>query len=96
MSTMQTARATSRLAEADSVVVLGLGRFGSALAHELMRVGVEVLGVDKDPAIVQAHSSDLTSVVQADTTSETALRQLGVPEFDRASSASASTSRRAC
>ncbi|MBO9532682.1 MAG: TrkA family potassium uptake protein [Solirubrobacteraceae bacterium] len=84
MTTPQTARAASRLAEADSVVVLGLGRFGSALANELMRVGVEVLGVDKDPAIVQAHASELTSVVQADTTSETALRQLGVPEFDRA------------
>lgn len=77
-------RAIARLAEADSVVVLGLGRFGSALAQELMRVGVEVLGVDKDREIVQQHSALLTRAVQADTTSEEALRQLGVPEFERA------------
>ena len=28
------------------VVVIGLGRFGSSLAHELMANGVEVLGID--------------------------------------------------
>ncbi len=80
----RSARAVARLAEADSVVVLGLGRFGSSLAQELMRFGVEVLGVDKDGELVQQHASKLTRAVQADTTSEEALRQLGVPEFDRA------------
>ncbi len=80
----RSARAVARLAEADSVVVLGLGRFGSSLAQELMRFGVEVLGVDKDGELVQQHASKLTRAVQADTTSEEALRQLGVPDFDRA------------
>jgi trk system potassium uptake protein TrkA len=84
MTSMRTARGARRLAEADSVVVLGLGRFGSSLAQELMRVGVEVLGVDNDAKIVQHHSSKLTRVVQADTTSEEALRQIGIHEFDRA------------
>ncbi|MFT4034006.1 MAG: TrkA family potassium uptake protein [Patulibacter sp.] len=74
----------SRLAEADSVAVIGLGRFGSSVACELMRLGVEVLGIDRDPALVQEHGSSLTRVVQADSTSEEALRQLGVHEFDRA------------
>lgn len=77
------ARATRKLAEANSVVILGLGRFGSALGQELMRVGVEVLGVDMDPLIVQEHAALLTRAIQADTTSEEALRQIGVPEFDR-------------
>lgn len=79
-------RATSgkRLAEIDSVVVIGLGRFGRSLANELLAAGTEVLGIDSDEAIVQEMSSALTHVVRADSTSEAALRQLGVHEFDRA------------
>jgi trk system potassium uptake protein TrkA len=78
------ARAAARLAEADSVVVIGLGRFGSALAAELVKTGVEVLGVDRDEDIVQAHNGILTHVVRADCTNEAALRQLAIPDFDRA------------
>ncbi len=77
------ARWIRQLAEANSVVILGLGRFGSAMALELMRLGVEVLGVDKDREIVQQHSALLTQAVVADSTSEEALRQIGVPDFDR-------------
>ena len=39
---------TDRVAEADSVAVIGLGRFGQALALELMKAGTEVLGIDDD------------------------------------------------
>jgi trk system potassium uptake protein TrkA len=74
-------RDPARLAEADSVVVIGLGRFGSALALELMQSGTEVLGIDGDEEIVQAHNGLLTHVVRADSTKEETLRQLGVPEF---------------
>ena len=35
-----------RIAEADSVAVIGLGRFGSSLAVELMDAGTEGLGID--------------------------------------------------
>ncbi len=73
-----------RVAEADSVVILGLGRFGRSLALELEASGVEVLGVDNDEKIVQELATALTHVVRADTTNEEALRQLAVPEFDRA------------
>jgi trk system potassium uptake protein TrkA len=72
-----------RIAEADSVAVIGLGRFGSALAEELMRSGTEVLGIDGNEAIVQSLNGVLTQVVRADATSEEALRQLAVHEFDR-------------
>ncbi len=75
--------ASTRIAEADSVVVIGLGRFGSALALELMSTGVEVLGIDGNEEIVQAHNGLLTHVVRADSTKEETLRQLAVPDFDR-------------
>lgn len=75
-------RAT-RIAEADAVAVIGLGRFGRAVALELMETGTEVLGIDADEDIVQSLNGHLTQVVRADTTNEEVLRQLAVHEFDR-------------
>ncbi len=72
-----------RIAEADSVAVIGLGRFGRSLALELMDKGTDVLGIDADEEIVQALNTQLTQVVRADSTKEEALRQLAVDEFDR-------------
>lgn len=66
------------------VVVLGLGRFGSAVATELVRFGHEVLGVDSDLLVVQRLSENLSHVVQADVTDEDTLVQLGVRDFDAA------------
>jgi len=73
----------NRIAEAGAVAVIGLGRFGSALALELMANGTEVLGIDDDEEIVQSHNGLLTHVVRADSTKEETLRQLSVPEFER-------------
>lgn len=73
----------SRIAEADSVAVIGLGRFGRALALELMASGTEVLGIDASEEIVQQLNGQLTQVVRADATNEEVLRQLAVHEFDR-------------
>lgn len=70
--------------EARSIVVIGLGRFGTSLALELIKEGREVLGVDADEKIVQNMSERLTDVVQADTTDEAALRELGIQDFDSA------------
>ncbi|HET8779223.1 MAG TPA: TrkA family potassium uptake protein [Agromyces sp.] len=72
-----------RIAEADSVAVIGLGRFGSSLAQELMAGGTEVLGIDLNEELVQAMNGELTQVVRADSTKEEALRQLAIDEFDR-------------
>ncbi|MGK9221709.1 MULTISPECIES: potassium channel family protein [Microbacterium] len=72
-----------RIAEADSVAVIGLGRFGSSLALELMASGTEVLGIDGSEEVVQDHNAQLTQVVRADATKEEVLRQLAVDEFDR-------------
>lgn len=66
------------------VAVLGLGRFGRSLALELMREGVEVLGIDSNEMLVQKLSGRLTHTVVADTTDEESLRQLSVHEYSRA------------
>jgi trk system potassium uptake protein TrkA len=68
----------------DSVVVIGLGRFGGQVADSLIRLGHEVLGIDESAKIVAEWSEKLTHVVQADATDDDALRQLGVHEFARA------------
>ena len=66
------------------ILVLGLGRFGGALAETLVELGYDVLGVDADEQVVQSYAGRLTHVVAADTTSEEAMRQIGVPDFDTA------------
>lgn len=65
-------------------LVVGLGRFGGGLAATLVGMGHEVLGVDADPATVQQLSGLLTHVVEADSTSQEAMRQLGAGDFGTA------------
>lgn len=69
---------------AQGVVVIGLGRFGSAVATSLVRLGHEVLAVDEDPVLVQRHASEITHVVQLDGSDIEALRSIGVGDFRRA------------
>ncbi len=68
----------------DSVAVIGLGRFGGAVAESLVRLGHDVLGIDVDAELVQSWADRLTHVVQADTTDGGTLRRLGVQEFAHA------------
>jgi trk system potassium uptake protein len=77
-------RSPESTAQADSVVVIGLGRFGGSLALELEAQGTEVLGIDSNEDTVQSYNGRLTHVVRADSTKEEVLRQLSVHEFDRA------------
>jgi trk system potassium uptake protein len=68
----------------NGVLVVGLGRFGTALATTLMDLGHEVLGVDSDAENVQRNADVLTHVVEADATDEDVMQQLGAGEFGRA------------
>lgn len=77
-------RRVTALSDSDSVVVIGLGRFGRSLAVELADAGVEVLGIDTDEEIVQSLNGVLTQVVRADATKEEVLNQLSVPDFSHA------------
>jgi trk system potassium uptake protein TrkA len=69
---------------AETILVIGLGRFGTSVASSLIRMGHEVLGVDENLQRVQEMADRLTHVLQADTTSPEALRQLGIRDFKTA------------
>lgn len=73
------------------VAVLGLGRFGSAVARELTRLGHDVLAIDRDAKTVQSIADDVTHAVEADITDPEALEALGLADFDTAVVAASST-----
>lgn len=76
------APARKRSFHAANVAVIGLGRFGSSLALELVRGGHQVLGIDNDDKIVQSLAGELTHVVTANTTDEDTLKELGLADLD--------------
>jgi trk/ktr system potassium uptake protein len=63
-----------------AVLVIGLGRFGSALASTLDRLGRDVLAVERDPELIQKWSGRIP-LVEADATNPEALEQLGARDF---------------
>ena len=67
----------------EPVAVIGLGRFGTALALELARGGTEILGVDSRADVVQRLSGQLGQVVVADATDLDALKEIGIADFSR-------------
>jgi trk system potassium uptake protein len=66
------------------VLLIGLGRFGTAVAESLLRLNREVMAIDDDPDLVERWSDELTHVAQADATDEHALQQLGAGDFTHA------------
>jgi trk system potassium uptake protein TrkA len=62
--------------------VIGLGRFGSAMAMTLTELGHDVIGVDGDEARVQQLADVITHALQIDATDEKALRAAGVQDVD--------------
>lgn len=65
-----------------NVLIIGLGRFGSAMALSLEKSGSSVLAMDTRPELVQEYLGKLTHVVQADATNMDALIQVGAASFD--------------
>ena len=65
-----------------SMLVIGLGRFGENLAKSLSELGCEVMVVDNDEAHVNAIAPYVTRAVIGDCMDEQVLRALGVSEFD--------------
>ena len=64
------------------IAVLGLSRFGASVARALTNMGVEVMGVDKNPDKVADLAHDITHAVQADILDDDALDSLGLGNFD--------------
>ncbi|MBQ8358141.1 MAG: TrkA family potassium uptake protein [Clostridia bacterium] len=62
--------------------VFGLGRYGRAVATELVRSGAEVLAVDTDEAAVNSAATDIPVCKCADITDREVLKQLGIAGID--------------
>ncbi|OCT16724.1 potassium uptake system protein [Paenibacillus pectinilyticus] len=62
--------------------IIGMGRFGSAIAKTLSQLGFEVLAIDQNEDTIQEVSTYVTHAVQADSTDEEAMRALGIRNFD--------------
>jgi trk system potassium uptake protein TrkA len=63
-------------------VVIGLGRFGSAMATTLVELGQDVLGIDSDDANVQALADRVPHLMCLNGMDRRALIEAGVPEMD--------------
>lgn len=63
-------------------LVIGLGRFGSAVATTLYTLGHEVIAVDHDENNVQRVMNKVSSAMILDATDENALGALGLQDFD--------------
>ena len=63
-------------------VVIGLGRFGESVAKTLYSLGHDVLVIDMDEDSIQEISDSVTHAVQMDATDESALKTLGLRNFD--------------
>jgi trk system potassium uptake protein TrkA len=62
--------------------VIGLGRFGTSVAHRLYTAGQEVLGIDISEERVENAELSVTHAVIADTTEEEGLKSIGIRNFD--------------
>ena len=65
-----------------SYAVFGLGRYGLAVAKELVNNGVEVLAVDLDESIVNSAIADIPFCKCADVTNLEVIKQLGIANMD--------------
>lgn len=65
-----------------SYAVFGLGRYGLAVAKELVNNGAEVLAVDLDENIVNSAIADIPFCKCADITDLEVIKQLGIANID--------------
>lgn len=63
-------------------LVVGLGRFGSAVATGLAAEGAQVLAIDSDMERVEEHQDALTSAVCGDAREREVLERIGAGDFD--------------
>lgn len=65
-----------------SYAVFGLGRYGTAVAEELVKNGAEVLAVDSDEELVNAAIMKIPICKCADVTEPEVIKQLGIANID--------------
>lgn len=67
-----------------SFAIIGLGRFGLSLIEELSKYTNDIIGIDTDMDAVKTASHIIEQAYQADSSSEKALRSIGVQNADHA------------
>jgi len=65
-----------------SFAVIGLGRFGSAMATTLVELGQDVIGIDSDEERVRRLADVVSQAAQLDATDLRALKEVGVQDVD--------------
>ncbi|WP_270887286.1 potassium channel family protein [Pedococcus sp. 5OH_020] len=65
----------------DDVLVIGLGRFGGAVAVELQRLGHHVVAVERDAQLAERYLGRVTRTVQADASLPQAVANLKARSF---------------
>jgi trk system potassium uptake protein TrkA len=65
-----------------SFAVIGLGRFGAAMATTLREIGQDVIGIDSSEERVSEMADLLSQAVTLDATDERALRAVGIQDVD--------------
>ena len=65
-----------------SYAVFGLGRYGLAVARELLRGGADVLAVDVNESVVNSAAGELPLCKCADVTDPEVIKQLGIGNLD--------------
>jgi trk system potassium uptake protein len=68
----------------EHIAVIGLGRFGLAVAETLIDHGHQVIAIDSNAARVRELADRLPHLVQADCTSRAAIDDLGLADVDHA------------
>lgn len=68
--------------KAKQFLVIGAGRFGSAVASTLYQLGHEVVVIDRSEQVVEGIMNQVTHAAIVDATDEEALRKLGCSNFD--------------
>lgn len=71
--------ARNRLFE-DDVLVIGLGRFGAAVATELTKLGHRVIAVERDNALAETYVNKFSKVVHADMAKASAIDMIRAAE----------------
>ena len=70
------------MANKKSYAVIGLGRYGKAVAKELLQNGAEVLAIDMDPDVVNSAARGMPHCKCADVTKPGTIKELGIADMD--------------
>lgn len=62
--------------------VLGLGKFGGAIARELSELGFDVIAVDTDETLVNEVQMQVSYAVVADVTDKASMMEIGIGDVD--------------